>query len=117
MELDVDCDADLILGYDWLRSHGLGFLYGTNEVCICAERGCASGRRVRLDLTLDGPASPATRLSLAEARAVLGAVGLGPACRLGRPSQWSSPTGGSAAGRDLSSTLTRVSIPYRGHGR
>ena len=89
----------------------------TSQHIICAERGCASGRRVRLDLTLDGPASPATRLSLAEARAVLGAVGLGPACRLGRPSQWSSPTGGSAAGRDLSSALTRVSIPYPGHGR
>ena len=53
--------------------------------------------RVRLDLTLDGPSSPATRLSLAEARALLGAVGLGPACTLGCPYQWSSPTAGSAA--------------------
>ena len=97
VEYDVDCDADLILGYEWLRSHGLAFLYDTNEVCICAERDCTSGRRVRLDLTLDGPASPATRLSLAEARDLLGAVGLGPASTLGRPSQWSSPSGGSAA--------------------
>ena len=99
MECDVDCDADLILGYDWLRSHGLAaraFLYDTNEMCICAERDCISGRRVRLDLALDGPASPATRLSLAEARELLGAVGLGPASTLGRPSQWSTPSGGSA---------------------
>ena len=59
IESDVDCDADIILGYDWLRSHGLAFLYETNEVCLCAERGCTSGRRVRIDLTLDGPASPA----------------------------------------------------------
>ena len=59
IEFDVDCDADIILGYDWLRSHGLAFLYETNEVCLCAERGCTSGRRVRIDLTLDGPASPA----------------------------------------------------------
>ncbi len=22
VEFDVDCDADLILGYDWLRAHG-----------------------------------------------------------------------------------------------
>ena len=32
VELDVDCDADLILGYDWLRSHGITVLYDTNEV-------------------------------------------------------------------------------------
>ena len=30
-------------------------------------------------------------------RELLGAVGLGPASTLGRPSQWSSPSGGSAA--------------------
>ena len=60
IEFDVDCDADLILGYDWLRSHGLAFLYDTNEVCLCAERrlrSCTSGRRVLLELTLDCPAS------------------------------------------------------------
>ena len=95
MELDVDCDADLVLGYDWPRSRGLAFLY--DEVCICAERDCTSGRRGRLDLTLDGPASPATRLSPAEARALLGAAGLGLTSTLGRPSQRSSPTSCPAA--------------------
>jgi hypothetical protein len=63
VEFEVDCDADLILGYDWLRAHDLAFLYDSDEVCLCAERGCTSGRRVRLDLTLDVSASPATRLS------------------------------------------------------
>ena len=86
VEFDVDCDADLILGYDWLRAHGLAFLYDSDEVCLCAERGCTSGRRVRLDLTLDTPASPATRLSPSEAHALLGLVGLGEAPTLGRPS-------------------------------
>ena len=38
VDFDVDCDVDLILGYDWLRSHGLTCLYDTNEVCICTER-------------------------------------------------------------------------------
>ena len=77
MEFDVDCDADIILGYDWLRAHDLNFLYESNAVCLCAECGCTSGRRVRLDLTLDAPASPATRLSPAEARTLLGTAGLG----------------------------------------
>ena len=95
VEFDVDCNEDIVLGYDWL--HSLAFLYDTNEVRICAERDCSSGRRIRLDLTLDGPASRAIRLSLAEARAQLGAVGLGPTCMLGCPSQWYSMTGGSAA--------------------
>ena len=60
VEFDVDCDADLILGYDWLRAHDLAFLYSSDEVCLCAERGCTSGRRVRLDLTLNVPTSTAT---------------------------------------------------------
>ena len=84
MEFDVDCNADIILGYDWLRTHGLAFLYDADEVCFCAERGCTSGRRVRLDLTLASPTSPATRLSTAEAHALLGLVGLD-APPLGRP--------------------------------
>ena len=46
----VDCDADLILGYSWLRAHGLAFLYESDQVCICAEAGCSSGLTVRLDL-------------------------------------------------------------------
>ena len=77
MEFNVDCDADIILGYDWLRAQELNFFCDTNAVCLCAERGCMSGRRVHLDLTLDAPASPATRLSPIEARAILGTVGLG----------------------------------------
>ncbi len=60
VEFDVGCDADhSCLGYDWLRAHGLALLCGSDEACLCAERGCTSGRRVRLDLTLDAPASPA----------------------------------------------------------
>ena len=39
VEFEVDCDADLILGYDWLRAHDLAFLYDSDEVCLCAERG------------------------------------------------------------------------------
>ena len=91
VEFEVDCDADLILGYDWLRAHDLAFLYDSNEVCLCAESGCTSGRRVRLDLTLDTPSAPATRLSPAEARALLGSVGLGEVPTLGRPSLWRPP--------------------------
>ena len=45
---------------------------------------------------LDGPDSPATRLSLAEAQALLRAVGLGAAPSLGRPSQWAPQAGQSA---------------------
>ena len=60
------------------------------------ERGRTS---VRLDLTLDVPASPATRLSPAEASALvaalLGTVGLGEVLALGRPSLWAPPAGGA----------------------
>ena len=93
VEFDVDCDADLILGHDWLRAHDLAFLYDSDQACLCAERGCSSGRRVRLDLLLDQPAAPASRLSSADLRLLLGAVGLGSAPALGRPSQWTSPSG------------------------
>ena len=53
VEFDVDCDAD-IRGYDCLHAHDRdpSFLYDCNEVCLCAQRGCTSGRRVRLDLSL-----------------------------------------------------------------
>ncbi len=90
VELDVDCNADLILIYDWLRSHYLIHHYSSNEVCLCTDRGCTSGRRVRLDLTLDVPTPPTTRpLRLspapAEARAFLGAVGLGEVPTFDRP--------------------------------
>jgi hypothetical protein len=40
VEFDVDCDADLILGQDWLRAHDLAFLYASDAFCLCAERGC-----------------------------------------------------------------------------
>ncbi len=32
-EFDVDCDADLILGYNWLREQRLAFLFYSDEVC------------------------------------------------------------------------------------
>ena len=41
--LDVDCDEDLILGQDWLRAHDLAFLYDSDAVCLCAERGYPEG--------------------------------------------------------------------------
>ena len=43
VEFDVDCDADLILGYDWLRAHDLAFLYSSDEVCLsqCARSAAA----------------------------------------------------------------------------
>jgi hypothetical protein len=78
VEYDVDCDAGLILGYDWLRAHDLAFLYASDAVCLCAERGCTSGRRVRLNLVSAAPASPALRLpvSPADATALLRDAGL-----------------------------------------
>jgi hypothetical protein len=93
VEFDVDCNADIILGYDWLRAHDLAFLYEEDQVCLCAERGCTSGRRVRLDLALAGPSSSASRLTTMEARALLGAVGFGPVDIPGRPSSWCPPAG------------------------
>ena len=93
VEFDVDCDADLILGYDWLRAHDLAFLYDSNQVCFCADCGCTSARRVRADLTLDRTLSPPTRLSPADLRHLLGGVGLGPVPTLGRPLAWTSPNG------------------------
>ena len=88
-EDDADCDADIVLGHDWLRARGLAFLYDADAARLCSERGCASGRRVRLDLALDvAAASPATRLSPAEARAVPSTVGLGAVPTLGRPALW-----------------------------
>jgi hypothetical protein len=78
VDFDVDCNVDIILSYDWLRAHGLTFLYDADEVCFCAERGCTSGRSVRLDLTLAAQTSPATRLSATD-----GGTGSLLACRLG----------------------------------
>ena len=34
VEFDVDCDADIILSYDWLRAHDLAFLYEEDQVCL-----------------------------------------------------------------------------------
>jgi hypothetical protein len=62
--LDVDCDADVILGYDWLRAHDLTFLYDENQDCFCAERCCLSGQRVRADFVLPGASSPGAALLL-----------------------------------------------------
>ena len=67
VEFGVDCDSDFNVRYEWLRAHDLNFLRDSNGFCICAARGSTSGRRVRLDLKLDGLASPATRLPPAEA--------------------------------------------------
>ena len=106
VEFDVDCDAGIILGYDWLRAHDLNFLYESDAVCFCAERGCTSGRRVRLDLTLDAPSAPATRFSPAEARALLGTVGLGEVPTLGRPSLWAPPAGRRSAVAALAAAAT-----------
>jgi hypothetical protein len=92
----VDCDADLILGYDWLRAHDLAFLYASDAVCLCAERGCTSGRRVRLDLVSAAPASPALRLSPADATALLRDAGI-EVPLLGRPSLWTLRGGGLPA--------------------
>ncbi len=93
----MDCYADLILGYNWLCTHNLASLYDLNEVCLCAENGSTSGRRIRLDLVLDAPTSSATRLSPAEAHALLGAVGLGDVPTLRRPSLWRPLEGRSSA--------------------
>ena len=89
VEFNVDCDTNILFCYDWLRAHDLAFLYDANQACLCAERGCVSGRRVRLDLTLDQPAPLASPLSAADLRALLGSAGLGPVPTLGRPSHWS----------------------------
>jgi hypothetical protein len=89
----MDCNADIILGYDWLRAHDLAFIHEEDQVCLCAERGCASGRRVRLDLALAGPSSSASRLTAMEARALRGAMGFGPVDIQGRPSRRCPPAG------------------------
>ena len=81
VEFDVDCDADIILGYDWLRAHDLAFLYDADQACFCAERGCVSGRRVRLDLTLDQPVTPALPLSHADLRALTRQAQMAQWCR------------------------------------
>ncbi len=104
LEFDVDCDAEIILGYDWLRAHDLAFLYDANQACLCAERGCVSGRRVRPDLTLDQPAPQASPLSAADLHALLGSSCLCPVplATLGHPSHWSPATRRPA----LAATLT-----------
>ncbi len=92
VEFDVDCYADIILGYDWLLAHDLAFIYDTDQACFCAERCCVSGLRVRLDLMLDRLVTPALPLSAADLRALLGSAGLGPVPTLGRPSHWAPAT-------------------------
>ena len=96
---DVDCDADVILGYDWLRAHDLTFLYDENQVCFCAEHGCLSGRRVRADLVLPGASSPdaASLLRGNQLLQLLGATGLPVADPLNGPARWSRPLPGRFA--------------------
>ena len=64
MECNVDCDADILLCYDWLRAHDLAFL--CERLHVGPPRPPGPRCKVRLDLTLDVAASPATRLSHAE---------------------------------------------------
>jgi hypothetical protein len=47
---DLDCDADVILGFPRLRSTCLIVVYEGSQVCFCAEDGCTSGLGVRMDL-------------------------------------------------------------------
>jgi hypothetical protein len=67
---DLDCDADVILGFPWLRSHGLAFVYEDSQICFCAEAGCTSGRRVRMDLA-QASATPAEASSVLRGPALL----------------------------------------------
>ena len=94
LEFDVDCDADIILGYDWLCAHDLNVLYESNAVCFCTERGCTSGRRVRLERAgRAGDASLAGRFprSTWHRRPRRGADA--------RPSVPLGPSGGASVGR------------------
>ena len=96
---DVDCDADVILGFDWLRAHDLTFLYDENQVCFCAERGCLSGRRIRADLIRPGASSPdaASLLRSNQLLQLLGVTGLAVADPLSGPARWSRPPPGRFA--------------------
>ena len=96
---DVDCDADVILGFDWLRAHDLTFLYDENQVCFCAERGGLSGRRIRADLILPGASSPdaASLLRGNQLLQLLGVTGLAVADPLSGPARWSRPPPGRFA--------------------
>ncbi len=41
---DLDYNAHVILGFPWLRSHGLALVYEDSQVCFYTEAGCTSGR-------------------------------------------------------------------------
>ena len=111
---DVDCDADLILGYRWLRAHNLAFLYETDEVTLSSARGDSSGRRIRLDVVRPGPPGPPPRgapsplLPRAELARMLGSVGLGPVPSHPRPSQWSPPPPQRSAAAILAAAATHA---------
>ena len=95
---DLDCDADDILGFPWLRSHGLAFVYEDSQVCFCEEAGCTSGRRVRMDLA-QASATPAESSSVLRGPALLRMIreaGL-EVPTLPRPSLWTPPLPGMAA--------------------
>ena len=115
-------NADIILGCDWLRAHDLNNLYDSDAICLCVERGCTSDRRVRVrpDLTLDDsdsePASPATALSPAEARALPGTVRPGEVPTLGRPSLWALRQPSCFIRGGLCRRAPRTPIPSCLHG-
>ena len=115
-------NADIILGCDWLRAHDLNILYDSDAICLCVERGCTSDRRVRVrpDLTLDDsdsePASPATALSPAEARALPGTVRPGEVPTLGRPSLWALRQPSCFIRGGLCRRAPRTPIPSCLHG-
>ena len=94
LEFDVDCDASSSAAR------------ARPQLPLLIGRGRTSGRRIRLDPALDAAASPATRLSPAEARALLGTVGLGEGPTLGRPSLWAPPAGCRSAVAALAAVVT-----------
>ncbi len=95
---DLDCDADDILVFPWLRSHGLAFVYEYSQVCFCTEAGCTSGRRVRMDLA-QASATPAESSSVLRGPALLQMIreaGL-EVPTLPRPSLWTPLIPGTSA--------------------
>ena len=99
---DVGCGVDVLLGYSWLQTHDLTFLYEAAQVSFCQAAGCPDpSHRVRLDVALPSASPPtaAALMSPRELRSLLGGVGLGAATILDRPSLWRppSPTRGKAA--------------------
>ncbi len=96
--LNLACDADVILGFPWLRSHCLAFFYEDSQVCFCAEAGRTSDRRVRMYLT-QASATPADTSAVLRGAALLRMIreaGL-EVPTLPRPSLWTPPLPGLSA--------------------